>query len=516
MNCTLIRPAYRTSGYDEGTQECLGLGYVGGVLRRSGHRVTVVDAELEQLGEPETIARAAESDPRLVGLSVMSEDAFDSVMRLVPALREVAPGAHLTIGGNLPSFDPEWIFRICPDIDSVVRFEGERPIVALAERLESELEWRDLPGLCSLGTGGMRCNPAAPAIDDLDGLPFPIRDTLPIALRGGMMPPVSSSRGCHAKCTFCAVHRFNLDPARPWRFRSPANVVDEIDRLVSDYAVAQINFVDDDFIGNARVGQPRARAIAAELMRRRLRVGFSVQCRAEWIDRDTFRPLKDAGLQMVFFGIEAVDGSTQQRFRKAQTSQLVLRTLRLLEELDIYTHVGFIMFTPWTTLEDIQASLDFLHEIGHLNIHTATNFLQLSPGTPILAPLMDDGIAYREPHGGYAYRFADPRVAAVKAIFDRALWPLFPHWYESLMARWSVLSRAIERQRAPRADFLGRYDDAVYGVARLIVQEIAKDPATDLFALSQAANVECRRLLADVPEPVATPYARRLPALCGG
>jgi anaerobic magnesium-protoporphyrin IX monomethyl ester cyclase len=513
MRCTLIRPAYRTSGYDEGTQECLGIGYVGAMLRQHGHEVTIIDAELEKLEDHETLERTLESDPKLIGLSLMSEDALDSTVELSAALRSACPHAHMTIGGNLPSFAPEWVLRMCVGLDSLIRFEGEKPLLELVNALEEGRDWTGIAGLCLNASGGVRLNPPAKPADDLDTLPFPLRDTLPIAQAGGMMPPMATSRGCQGKCTFCAVNQFNLDPDRPWRFRSPRNVVDEIERLVRDYGIREVNFVDDDFIGNRRLGKPRAREIAAEISRRKLEVGFSLQCRAEWMDYETFRPLKDAGLRMVFFGIEAVDRQTHKMFRKGQTRDLVLRTLKLLQDLDVYTHVGFIMFNPWTRLEDIREGVEFLHDTGHLNIHTVTNFLQLSPGTPLLEPLIENGTAIKGPHGGYRYNFEDGRVAAVKAIFDRVIWPLFPRWYESLMAKWSVLSNKLSVPDMTSEELLERMDSIVYEVAVRTLDAIEADPQVDLFELMRELRDHTRERLETVPELPISPY-RRQPLLC--
>lgn len=515
MHCVLIRPAYRNSGYDEGTQECLGIGYVGAVLRQQGHRVTVIDAELEKLSDAQTTARVTDDAVDLIGLSVMSEDALDSAATLTRTLRERFPKAHLTAGGNLASFAPTWLASLCPQLDTIVRFEGERPLARLVDALATDQSYDKLPGVCPIHNGQIEVRSADWPIEDLDLLPFPIRDTLPIALADGLMPPMSTSRGCQAKCTFCAVHRFNLDPARTWRCRSPENVVAEIEQLRFEFGVRDINFVDDDFIGNRKVGQPRAKRIASLLMARRLDVGFSLQCRAQWVDHETFRPLKDAGLQMVFFGIESIDRGTQKRFHKGQTERVIRRTLSVLSDLDIYTHVGFIMFNPWTKLEEISEAIEFLNDIGHLNIHTVTNFLQLSPGTPILESLLQDGTAWQHPSGGYAYRYADRRTASAKAVFDRVIWPLFPRWYESLMAKWSVLRNqfsadASSVQNARR--LLVRIDDVVYQTARRAVDALLQDPGVDLLALCDELQRDAKSLLTELPTLPPSPYDRELNA----
>jgi len=483
------------------------------MLRRHGHEVTIIDAELEKLDDTATLNRTLESEPGLIGLSLMSEDALDSTVELSAALRSACGGAHLTIGGNLASFAPEWVLRMCSGLDSLIRFEGEKPLLELVNALEAGHDWNGIAGLCTRTGGNVRLNPPAKPADDLDSLPFPLRDTLPIAQAGGMMPPMATSRGCQGKCTFCAVNQFNLDPDRPWRFRSPANVVDEIERLVIDYGVREVNFVDDDFIGNRKLGKPRARGIAAEIIRRNLDVGLSLQCRAEWMDYETFRPLKDAGLRMVFFGIESVDRQTHKQFRKGQTRDLVLRTLKLLKDLEVYTHVGFIMFNPWTRLEDIREGVQFLHDIGHLNIHTVTNFLQLSPGTPLLEPLIRNGSAIKGPHGGYRYDFEDRRVASVKAVFDRVIWPLFPRWYESLMAKWSVLSNKLYVPNMTSEELLERMDSIVYEVASRTLDAVEADPQVDLFELTRELREHTRQRLELLPELPLSPY-RRQPLLC--
>jgi radical SAM superfamily enzyme YgiQ (UPF0313 family) len=483
------------------------------MLRQHGHEVTIIDAELEKLDDAVTLKRTVESEPSLIGLSLMSEDGLDSTVELTAKLRSACSDAHITIGGNLASFAPDWVLRMGDGLDSLIRFEGEKPLLELANALATDKAWTGIAGLCWKTNGNVHVNPPTKPADDLDSLPFPLRDTLPIAQAGGMMPPMATSRGCQAKCTFCAVNQFNLDPDRPWRFRSPANVVDEIEQLVLDYGIREVNFVDDDFIGNRKLGKPRAREIAAEIIRRKLRVGFSLQCRAEWMDYETFRPLKDAGLRMVFFGIESVDQQSHKMFRKGQTRDLVLRTLKLLKDLDVYTHVGFIMFNPWTRLEDIREGVQFLRDIGHLNIHTVTNFLQLSPGTPLLEPLIANGTAIRGPQGSYRYNFEDRRVASVKAVFDRVVWPLFPRWYESLMAKWSVLSNTLQVPNIACEELLERMDSIVYEVAMRTLDAVEADPELDLFELTGELKEDARHRLQFLPELPLSPY-RRQPLIC--
>ncbi|MGZ8425275.1 MAG: cobalamin B12-binding domain-containing protein, partial [Candidatus Binatia bacterium] len=104
----------------------LGLGYLAAVLRRHGYAVQVVDIEQE----PEAIARMArEIDPVLIGFSLIFQFYIDRYARLLALLRAHGVACHFTIGGHFPSLSYRQTIELIPELNSVVRFEGEMTLL---------------------------------------------------------------------------------------------------------------------------------------------------------------------------------------------------------------------------------------------------------------------------------------------------------------------------------------------------------------------------------------------------
>ena len=112
----------------------LGLGYLAAVLRQSGYDVQVVDIE----EDPAEIARIArELDPVLIGFSLIFQFFIDRYAALLDLLRADGLDCHFTMGGHFPSLSYEQTLELVPDLDSVVRFEGEATLLELVNALIS-------------------------------------------------------------------------------------------------------------------------------------------------------------------------------------------------------------------------------------------------------------------------------------------------------------------------------------------------------------------------------------------
>src|ERR1043165_6054011 len=100
----------------------LGLGYLAAVLRQYGYSVRVVD--IEQAPE-EILKTALEIKPLLIGFSLIFQFFIDRYAALLQAMRVVGIDCHFTMGGHFPSLSYQHTLELAPELDSVVRFEGE-------------------------------------------------------------------------------------------------------------------------------------------------------------------------------------------------------------------------------------------------------------------------------------------------------------------------------------------------------------------------------------------------------
>lgn len=441
VDAVLVRPPYRQSEYDEVTQEPLGLGMIAAALRAAGMAVAVVDAEIEGMQVDDVLAMIADLEPALVGMTVVGRGSLAGALDVTAGVKRwAAPAAHVTLGGMFASFAAAEILQMAPAVDSVVLFEGETAGAALARAVSRGAPWRDIPGIAFRDDGVVRVNEhsVAPPLDDL---PWAARDVLPLVLEQGKACSLLSSRGCLGHCTFCSAHAFNRASGRcAWMGRSVAPLVDELASLHERFALRELVFVDDDFVGNDGEGRRRAFAFAAELERRGLDFWFEIETRPDLIERVLLETLRAAGLRSLFIGIESVVPRAQEFFGKPLSAADIERALALPADLGLVVHAGYIMFHPYSDLDEIATSFAFLRGVGQATPHSLTNTLHVAPGAALLPRLRRDGTACGAPVLGFTLRFGDEAVARLHTMVLLSVRAVFPCWYRLVQRRAAALT----------------------------------------------------------------------------
>lgn len=398
-------------GFQE--QANLGLGYLAATLRREGYRVLVFDFESER---EKTLAAARDLNPVLIGFSLIFQFYIDRFGALIRYLRANGVDCHFTMGGHFPSLSYEHTLKLVPELDSVVRFEGEATLLELADRLSAGRDWRDIAGLAYSLDGAIRITPARPLVSDLDTLPYPERNAgRATTILGRRAMPLLASRGCIRTCSFCSIHVFyRTAPGKVVRTRRPLKVVEEMRHLFEQQGVTIFLFQDDDFPVFGPVWQRWAREFISELYRAGLvgRVIWKINCRADAVDVKLFAEMKRAGLFMVYMGLESGSEEGLTTLHKQITAEQNSRAVAILKELGIMFEFGFMLFDPSTTFESVAANLRFLRSIVADGAAPAT-FCRMIPydGTPIKAELARSGrlkgdICHPD------YDFLDPAVDA--------------------------------------------------------------------------------------------------------
>ena len=189
----------------------LGLGYLAAVLRQYGYSVQVVD--IEQPPE-EILAIAKRINPLLVGFSLIFQFFIDRYSALLYVMRLHGVDCHFTMGGHFPSLSYQQTLELVPELDSVVRFEGEMTLLDLADAISTGKDWRDIHGLAYRRDQEAILTPPRALIEDLDELPYPERDYQPETVLGRSIMSILASRGC-ASCRSRCWH-----PASPTKAMS--------------------------------------------------------------------------------------------------------------------------------------------------------------------------------------------------------------------------------------------------------------------------------------------------------
>jgi anaerobic magnesium-protoporphyrin IX monomethyl ester cyclase len=365
----------------------LSLSYLAGVLAQEGIEVKILDFLVTRYDPGKLRRELEEYRPQLVGATCVTLN-YPIARRMLKVCKTFGPHIFTVIGGPHVTFALEETLLSSPCIDAIVIGEGERTLVELARAVAEDRHTHHVPGIAFADGGRVVKTSARGLIEDLDQLPLPARELLPMARYRALGTPctVITSRGCPYSCIFCSGHRM-FGPRV--RFRSPGLVVDEIEKLQRDFGLAKINIVDDTFTLNHN----HTRAVCEEMLRRNLKLKWSVFARVDRISDDLAQLMNRAGCEWVLFGVESADEAILKTIRKGISPEEVRRGVRIAAEAGINVFNSFILGLPGESRETVCKSLAFGDEL-YQKYGAKYGFHMLSPlpGTEIYERAKDYGI----------------------------------------------------------------------------------------------------------------------------
>ncbi len=397
MNILLFVPpgGYFAERWSKGsTMPTLGLLSIGAVLEKAGIDVGIVPADVLGLDWRGIRDKIRDERPDVVGVTSTTENRFQS-FKLIRIARQALPGVLTVMGGPHASMASADTLAHIPELDVVVRGEGEVTTLELCRAVaeaggDRRALWARLAaidGISYKDAGGkvVATRPRAP-IADLDSLPFPAFHLVPfdkynftIDVPGhGPLQAVNimASRGCPFDCNFCATP---INWGRHVRMRSPENVVDEIEKHARERGVRVVFFYDDTFNANPK----RVERICDLILERKLDIFWRAEVRLDLITRPLLEKMKRAGLFHVSFGIEA--GS--ERVRREVIHKLVAiedfhNLVRWCLELGVIPNVFFIFSHPTETWEEARETVGIIEKYRK-EVEASVAVLHIYPGTPL-------------------------------------------------------------------------------------------------------------------------------------
>jgi hypothetical protein len=402
-------------------EENLSLAYLGSVIRAEGHDCSILAFNRQE--DIRAVARRVlRRGPDLVGLSLVAQRRYRDFQGLVAELRARGYRGHITAGGHFASLRAADVLRDTPGIDSILHHDGEARVLDLLRRLSSgETLPGALDGVSWRGSGGSVAHVPPVNVPALDALPFPARRR-PDRTLGYARAPIVTSRGCSGSCSFCSIHAWHRQvPRGRLRFRSPANVAEEMIALHRELGVRVFVFHDDDFIHpDRRVAQRRCAQIL-EATERGIRdpLAFVIKCRPDDVEEDLFRYLASKGLARAYVGIETHAASGLAALNRRISPETNLRALRILTDAGVYACFNLLIFHPETTLEELRENLAFLGgQLGHPFDVART---ELYAGSTLEQRMIREGRAIGD-YRGFDYRILDPRAEHAFQLFSKLLW----------------------------------------------------------------------------------------------
>jgi radical SAM superfamily enzyme YgiQ (UPF0313 family) len=400
------------SCYELGHQP-LGVAWAAAFLEGRGYAPAVMDVSVEPF-DAEKARRA-----RVVAVSVPMHTALRVGVALIARVRAENPGCHVVAYGLYAQLNRDYL--LAHGVDSVIGGEAEAPLLALVQALEA-------------GTGG----PAA-GVGTADRTPAPhlARLAFPVPSRAGLpslkeyarlerdgrhepVGYVEASRGCKHLCRHCPI-----PPVYGGRFFAvPLDVVLADVRQQVRAGATHVTFGDPDFLNGPRHALAVVRGLHAEFPA----VTFDFTAKVEHLlrHRALLPELHALGCAFVVSAVESLSDTVLQHLDKGHTRADIEALVALAREAGIALRPTWVAFTPWTTLGDYRAMLDFVPDEGlvdHVDPVQYSLRLLVPPGSllaghpamrPHLGPLVEAAFSY-------AWTHPDPRMDALQAEVARVV-----------------------------------------------------------------------------------------------
>lgn len=383
-----------------------------GYLRSIGYSALIYDAEVEEWSYQETAEKIKEVNPVLAMISVSGSNPSASTMNMTGAgnilkhLREIAPDIKTVLHGLHSSALPE---RTLSEeaVDFVCQGEGFYTLPHLIDTVKNGSDNFQIAGLWFRQKEKICSNPRAPLFRKLDKLPMPAWDLLPMKKYRAhnwhclddihLRQPygvIYTSLGCPFNCTFCCINAIFGKPGI--RYRSPQNVIDEIDYLVQNFGIRNIKIIDELFGMN----ESRVAEICDLISERQYDLNIWAYARVDTITPLMLNKMKQAGINWLAYGFESGSKKVLQGVRKSYGTDQIADSVRKTYDEGINIIANFMFGLPDDDYLTMQETLSLALEINAewANFYTTMAY----PGSKLYDEAMKKGWRLPEGWNGYS------------------------------------------------------------------------------------------------------------------
>lgn len=393
-------------------------GLVAGFIREKGYSVKILDMETEGLDAKGTADKIIEINPLLVNIVVAGANPSASSTPLMvvtgeilKSLKKKAPQIKTILTGIHPSTLPEKTMREVKT-DFVGQGESFYIILNLLKVLKSNKKIEDfkINGLWYLNEKKETIgNGWGDLVENLDELPFVAWDLLPVnkyrshnwqcfndLSQRKPYAVIYTSLGCPYNCTYCNIHAlYNGKPGI--RFRSPENIVEEIDLLVKNYKVKTIKFLDELFA----INEQRVNRICDLLIERGYDLNIWAYARIDTVNEKMLKKMKKAGINWLAYGIESGSKKVRNGVNKLGFEEDTIRkVIKMTQNAGIYVLGNFIFGLPEDNLETMKETLNLAEGLNceYINFYVAMAY----PGSQLYEEALEKGLELPKSWLGYA------------------------------------------------------------------------------------------------------------------
>lgn len=313
--------------------------------------------------------------PTAVGISYLTP-LKHTVERTAELVKEINQDIKIIVGSFHPTFCPEEVMQN-PDIDFVIRGEGEIPLLRLVKELKKDSpKWETIPRIHYRDKDGqIQNNTGTNLINNLDELPFPARDqVLNCDYNTYRCHSISTARGCPYTCTFCADRRLWGGKVRR---RSVANVIEELKLLKDTYKIDYVEFVDGTFTFDRKY----LRAFCNTMIDYKLNIEWRCTARYDNLNEELLHLMKKANCAGLYLGLESGSDKVLKAIDKKINVEKILTVSKMIYNSGIPSVTSVLMGLPDESQEDMEETLKLMKKVK-TDIFDVNSYIPL-PGAPL-------------------------------------------------------------------------------------------------------------------------------------
>lgn len=348
-----------------GTHEetyAIGFASIVAVTKKEGHNVKVMIVKNRE-DYSRVYAEIASFNPRIVAFTAVSSQ-FTFVKEISEGIKKIRPDIITVCGGVHTTIFPECVLE-APGLDGIFRGESEYSFVEFLQKVDQNKPFRDTDNYCYHDKGTVIVNSLKPFIEDLDALPYPDKTSYPyietVSQYG--IAPFFFSRGCPFLCSYCCNHAiakaYNRDRNTP-RYRSAESSIREIEETRIAFPMIKAISIWDDTFGIDK----KWRNEFCRKYKERVGIKFDCFLRANVIDEEFIRLLKEAGCYRISFGVESGNEYVRNTImnRNISTEQII-NAFALAQKYSLETNAINIIGVPGETEEAIWDTINLNRKI---------------------------------------------------------------------------------------------------------------------------------------------------------
>ena len=355
----------------------LGPAYMAAVLKKNGVEVSIYCQDVFHYTNEELAEFLEKNDFDLICVGFISARFRRTIEPLCAVINKHKKNAWLVLGGVGASPMPEYVLEKTK-ADIVAIGEAEETIV---EILKYKLEGKDPSQIKSIayrGKDGIAINERRRPIIDLDSIPFPEWSLFPMkryiscltlfgADKDDKTLGILTSRGCFNRCNFC----YRME--KSIRFRSVANVVEEIKILRKRYGVSFFQMQDELF----NFPKKRIFEFYEELKKEGLKIKYSCNARVDVFDAEVAACLKDSGCKFLNFGLESADQNVLNLMKKNATVEQNVKAVETAKKVGIGVGLNFLWGNKGDSADSLRKNVEFIKKYN-----TYDQIRTMKPPTP--------------------------------------------------------------------------------------------------------------------------------------